>query len=324
MMLSNNLFLNFLRNIKNISPEILWIGGGIKNHHKRSTIRKVAELRRNIHRIEKGLSARTRRRVFAINYINDTVGHLESVLPITKYSDTTKWATGVLKAYFETVDTTKLMTVKAKFEKLIQQYGLIATPSIYPFKELERPISTISFDELSTLYVQRRSVRYYKNDTVSLSVIQECIQVAAQAPSACNREPFKFHVCVDPMASKRIAECAGGTSGWADQIPSIIVVTSDSRSFTNVYDRHVPYIDASLASMQFLLALQVKGLSSCIINWPNYRASNLKLRHEVKLRDTETVIMLIAVGYADPDGLIPTSPKKNQDNLVEMINDYRN
>lgn len=320
-MVARNSIGNFLRNIKNIAPELFWIGRGIRKSQMESTTRKIAELRRNIHRIEKGLSASNRRKVFAIDYITETVEHLESILPLAKYSDTTTWATGVLKAYFETVDTTKLGSVQASFEAIVEPFEQNNTPSKYPSKESERPRSKISFDELSTLYLQRRSVRYYKSKSVPLGDIQECIDIAALAPSACNREPFKFHVCLDSKAAERIAECAGGTAGWADQVPSILIVTSDSRSFTNIYDRHVPYIDSSLAVMQFLLALQVKGLSSCIINWPNYPSSNEKLRKEVTLRDTETVIMLIAVGYANPEGLIPSSLKKNYDNLIEVVND---
>ncbi|TIP68896.1 MAG: nitroreductase-like protein, partial [Mesorhizobium sp.] len=81
-------------------------------------------------------------------------------------------------------------------------------------------------------------------------------------------------------------------------------------------DRHLVYIDSSLASAQLMLAFQTLGLSTCAINWPDVDEREKALQAAVGLKTHERVIMFIAVGYADRDGQIPYSQKKGADLLL--------
>ncbi|WP_353961444.1 nitroreductase family protein [Mycolicibacterium tokaiense] len=66
---------------------------------------------------------------------------------------------------------------------------------------------------------------------------------------------------------------------------------------------------ARLAAMSFIYALETMGLSSCAINWPTWSPRRSAMAKLLGLEPDERVIMLIAVGYADPEGLIPYSQK---------------
>src|SRR5690606_16867538 len=107
-----------------------------------------------------------------------------------------------------------------------------------------------------------------------------------------------------------IANCAGGTSGFAENLTSIVAVVGDLSAYPYERDRHLIYIDGSLAAMQLMLALETLGLSTCSINWPEINANERKIRKVIKLKDYERVVMLLAVGYADQTGGIPYSQKK--------------
>jgi nitroreductase len=72
-------------------------------------------------------------------------------------------------------------------------------------------------------------------------------------------------------------------------------------------------VDASLAVMPFMMALETLGLSSSPINWPDFEPLERKMQKTLHLEDDERVIMLIAVGYADPEGLVAFSQKKELD-----------
>ena len=47
----------------------------------------------------------------------------------------------------------------------------------------------------------------------------------------------------------------------------IIVIVGELDAYEYDRDRHLIYIDGSLAAMTFMLALETLGLSSCPINW---------------------------------------------------------
>ena len=119
----------------------------------------------------------------------------------------------------------------------------------------------------------------------------------------------------DPDQATRIADCAGGTGGWSHQIPAIIVVIGDLSAYPKERDRHLIYIDASLAAMQLMLAAQTQSLSTCSINWPDVDYSEIKLRKILELAEYERVVMMISIGIGEPNGGIPYSQKK-QDALI--------
>jgi nitroreductase len=106
-----------------------------------------------------------------------------------------------------------------------------------------------------------------------------------------------------------------GTRGFSDNFPAIVVVVGRQRAYANHRDRHIIYIDGSLAAMSFIYALETMGLSSCAINWPDMEPQESAMTRLLGLEPDERVIMLIAVGYADPEGLIPYSQKLGLDRV---------
>jgi nitroreductase len=94
-----------------------------------------------------------------------------------------------------------------------------------------------------------------------------------------------------------------------------IVVVGDLSNYFSSRDRHTMYIDASLSVMAFLYALETIGLSSVVINWPDFGLLEKKMKKKLNLKTYERPIMLLAVGYAKEDGMIPCSKKKPLEEL---------
>ena len=281
-------------------------------------------LRRNTHRIEKGLVMQPRRPVFGERFILETVQAFSREKATEGFSsEELNWAGDVLKEYFAAVsDTPAIAEARREFAAVAEAAGAGEVRSeekprkSKPYLRAESPGSSITFDELHTLYKRRRSVRWYLQKPVPSDLICQAIDAAAQAPSACNRQPFRFIVTTKPESATRIAECAGGTVGFAQQLPAIIVVVGDLSAYPLERDRHLIYIDASLAAMQLMLAAETLGLSTCPINWPDIESSEERIRGLLRLPPHERVIMLISIGYGDPDGGVPFSQKKQRDLLV--------
>ena len=290
-------------------------------NRKKSKLVSSVSLRRNIHRIEKGLVMRPRKPVFALSYIAETINSYESLLQSEiADQDEVRWAGDVLEQYFSSVENTppieeqhsRFTLLKPKIENID---GLPTTPIKYA--DLER--SDIDFLQLKTLITNRKSVRWFQDRLVPKKKITDAITVAKQAPSSCNRQPYNFYVTSEPKAAQQIADCAMGTVGYVRNIRSIVVVVGDLSAFFSERDRHLIYIDGSLAVMQFILAIETLGLSTCCINWPDIPSRERRIRKLLKLERFQRPIILIAVGYADSEGQVPSSLKRSNDSIIKDI-----
>jgi nitroreductase len=67
--------------------------------------------------------------------------------------------------------------------------------------------------------------------------------------------------------------------------------------------------------MSFVLALETLGLASCCINWPDVESRERGMASLLRLEPDERVVMLIALGYPDPDAMVPASGKKSLDTV---------
>ncbi|RUO41644.1 nitroreductase-like protein [Pseudidiomarina aestuarii] len=282
--------------------------------------RTCALLRRNTHRLEKGLIMRPRRASFAEAYIGETVSCFRQAAASGSLElNELKWAQDVLTSYFEVVtDTPIIARARADFEGLLQEPTQDAQQrrSIpYPHAELPQP--DISPEQLKQLFVRRRSVRWYLDKPVPEALVREAINMASLAPSACNRQPYQFHFINESARAAKVAGYAGGTVGFNQNLQSLIVVVGDLNAYPTERDRHCIYIDGSLAAMQLMLALETMGLSTCPINWPDIEFREKLMEQELDLSAHQRPIMLMAVGYADPEGGIPFSAKKTDELLVK-------
>ncbi|KQQ95825.1 NADH dehydrogenase [Leifsonia sp. Leaf325] len=287
-----------------------------RNKRRRDRVTRV-ELRRNVHRIEKALLMRPRRSVFATDYIGETIefyatAHAQcSTDPEGMDAEEVAWAHDVLAAYFAAIEAPNAAvdSARSRFSTL----GLPSTGERRPYARSSSPVSEVSYDDLLTLSHQRRSVRWFEQKAVPRDLIDKAFMVARQAPTACNRMPYEFRVFDDPAMVRTVASLPFGAAGYSENIPTIIVVVGKLDSYFSPRDRHAIYVDAALASMSFMFALETLGLSSSVINWPDFEPLEAKMQKTLKLGLSDRVVMLIAIGYADPDGIVAYSNKKELD-----------
>jgi nitroreductase len=231
------------------------------------------------------------------------------------YADSERqWATDVLSRYFDSVgNSPSVDQARARFRALHAQS---ASPVAVPYAHKTLPQCPVDYDTLRTLFVRRRSVRWFLPKAVEPQLIERAIDAAALAPSACNRQPFRFEVVCDPEQAARMAACANGTAGFSENLPCLMVIVGDLSAYPFERDRHIIYLDGGLVSMQLMLALETLGLGSCPINWPDIPHLEAPLRKALALKPHEQAMMLIAVGYPDPEGGVLYSGKKPCDVLM--------
>jgi len=282
-------------------------------------------LRRNIHRLEKGMIMRPRRPVFGAEYLPETMAVYERALRNAAGESPAAevlWARDVLTQYFAVVDVTHVKI--ARHWKTFQRLERQASPGVLADDPPQRRIPyarnlgngpPVNFEDFLTLSIRRRSVRWYEDRPVPRELVDRALDAATQAPSACNRQPFVYRIFDEPERARKLAAIPLGTKGFSDKLQAVVVLVGRLRAYPEDRDRHAIYIDGALSAMSFMYALETLGLSSCPINWPDVQPQERMMAAELGLEPDERVIMLIAYGWPDPEGLVPYSAKKEHEQL---------
>lgn len=278
-------------------------------------------LRRSIHRIEKGLISRPRRTPFALDYVGKTVEIFERTVraPGAINSPEQAWARDVLEQYFEVHEgEPAVQAIAARFQAVEQAVEAEAPNRAAARRPYRRGSSgvKVSFQSFLELCERRRSVRWFEPRRVPRELLLQAMRAARQAPSACNRQPFRFLVCDQEPLRSEAADLPPGVAGFQHNFPVVIAVVGQLRYYQELRDRHLIYVDASLATMAFVLALETLGLASCCINWPDIEACEVRAAETLGLAADERPVMFLAVGYADPEGEVPYSEKVPAEDLL--------
>ena len=149
-------------------------------------------------------------------------------------------------------------------------------------------------EEFHTFLRTRRSIRRFKPDPVPASVIEEILCTAAFAPSAHNRQPWRFAVVTDSNAKTRLGEAVTSAMQFdmlaqganetdiekrvttslrrMDEAPVVIVLCRD-RNDVRADTREEAAMgvqSTALAGLQLLLAAHAEGLGANWICWALY------------------------------------------------------
>lgn len=283
----------------------------------KKTPKQLFNLRRNTHRIEKGLSYPTVKRRFALAYIYETVNTLFELKNTNALDQATEnWSISVLKEYFRKTDLEEETIKKAK--ALFDEIATNDTEKYeyYPYEIADRHESNLSFEALFDLSLQRRSIRYFQKRKIERATLDKAFEIAKLAPSACNRQAFNYLYFDDKAVVDRLAKIPGGVSGY--ELHNVIVLVGNYAGYFDERDINAPIIDASLSAMSFLYACETLGLGAVCINWPNLPDREQNIRKVINLEDSEFVIMLIGVGYPADKGKIAYSKKRSNKGFLEI------
>jgi len=275
-------------------------------------------IRRNIHMIEKGLTMRPRRVTFAVEYIEETVALATSLVklsPTPLSPAVLAWVHEVLERYFAATVQSENSRIR-RAEKAYRAIEWTEAPdgvSGPTTPQTDDP--SVGIEDLTALAVRRKSVRWFLDRPVPREVVDKAMLVAAEAPSACNRQPFSFRVFDEPAMVEAVARIPMGTAGYGQGLRGIVVIVGDLSAFIDERDRHLIYTDGCLAAMSFILGLEAQGVASVCINWPDIAQRDQRMNDLLGLTEHERVVMLMGYGYADRTGHTPHSAKRSLENL---------
>lgn len=160
-------------------------------------------------------------------------------------------------------------------------------------------------EKLIDVIRRRYSCRSYSNKPVEeekIAYIKECMQLA---PSAVNRQPWKFRIVLSQEGKKKLQSCY--SRPWFNEAPLYILasllheqewVREDGKAHGN--------IDVAIAVEHLCLAATEQGLGSCwVCNFDAKRCHQL-----FQMPETEEPVVIIPLGYASSNEVPPKTRKE--------------
>ncbi|MEO1555010.1 MAG: nitroreductase family protein [Pseudomonadota bacterium] len=179
----------------------------------------------------------------------------------------------------------------------------------------------------------RRTIRDFDTKPVPRAVIEACVAAAGTAPSGANQQPWHFVAVSDPDLKSQIRAAAeeeerrfyagGASDEWLEALapigtdadkphledaPWLIVVFAQRYGLDadggRIKHYYVPE-SVGIATGMLLTALHVSGLAT-LTHTPNPMGF---LRDLLERPDSEKATMIIAVGHAAEDAMVPAMAK---------------
>lgn len=136
----------------------------------------------------------------------------------------------------------------------------------------------------------RRSIRTFQEKAVPEEMIRKIIEAGQWAPSACNRQEWKFIIIDDPEVKKKILRET--TAYFVNKAPVLILVLYSNRTDNTEYKDHL--LSAAMAIQNMQLSAYSLGLGSCCVNNLPIKS---RLRNILGIPRYYDPISLLCLGY---------------------------
>ena len=146
--------------------------------------------------------------------------------------------------------------------------------------------------ELREVIRKRQSIRDYEDKPIPEEKLTRVLEAARLAPSASNRQPWKFVVVKDQRRRQELAQAANGQA-FVGQAPVVIVAVATN--VEHVMPCGVPShpVDLAIAVDHMTLAAADEGLGTCWIG----AFSQQKVKEILGIPEKFHVVILFPLGF---------------------------
>jgi nitroreductase len=151
------------------------------------------------------------------------------------------------------------------------------------------------------LVKQRTSCRSYDPKPIPKEHLELMLEAARLAPSACNKQPWRFVVVEEEAVRMRLIEeafLAGIQMKWAAHAGAIIALGMEKSAITHkiapkISGVNYPLLDLGIAGEHLVLQAEELGLGTCWIGWIRPK----EVRRIVDWPRSVEPVSLITVGW---------------------------
>jgi nitroreductase len=267
-----------------------------------------ANLRKDAHTIEKGLSLPEVRAYFGADKLKQLLDDIDRLRSVRVLEEEIEAVVSVIQSYLD-------WHMSRNF---VDQHIKEVERRIAPFLPVVKTGGTIRFtNNFSTderelyqrMVTSRRSVRNFSEKPVPFAEIEKSITTAWSSPSVCNRQPCAVFVSQDANEIEELLKLKSSNRGFEKSVQTLLVVLADTRAFVEDYEIFEPYVDAGIFSGALVNALHSYGIGSCCLNLCVSHHIAERIIKELNTPKHMFPIMMIACGYPSEFCEVALSPR---------------
>ncbi|HRR95271.1 MAG TPA: nitroreductase family protein [Candidatus Ratteibacteria bacterium] len=140
----------------------------------------------------------------------------------------------------------------------------------------------------------RRSVRNYKDESISEDVLKRVLNAARIAPSGSNRQPWQFILIRESERKKKMVKLCEGQK-FVAEVPVLIVACGENIHYNrgNWMGDYSMLVDVAIAVDHLTLAARAEGLGTCWIG----SFDNEGIKKFLEIPEDINVVAVIPIGY---------------------------
>ena len=143
---------------------------------------------------------------------------------------------------------------------------------------------------------KRYSVRKFQNKPIEQEKLDVILEAARLAPSASNKQTWKFVVIKDNEKRKQLTEICRGQK-FVSEAPITIAICNTNLDYVMTCGMNAPVIDGTIAAEHIVLQATELGLGTCWIG----SFYHDKMAELINLPKDYIIVGLLPVGYPDDE-----------------------
>ena len=283
--------------------------------------RIAAELLRNSHSIEKGLSIDEKN--IRLGFGHDKQREMLTMISVLDrqndpyYIEAVKIAVAALASYVayhhqRGYDDDCIKQIEAFLHgrtDIMSEYG-----GVISFAKN----GDSNYELAKELFCSRHSIRDFDDSPVEEEKIRQAIRLAQTCPSACNRQGVRVY-SIHANEAEGIKHWLDGTGGFEGNIQELLIVTGKMSAY-RLFEHSQYIVSASMFAAYLALALHAVGLGSCIIQ-RNVEPNKLwaKYRNQLGIEEDEQAICVIGVGNLKSEVAVPVSRRLSDEVIYQRV-----
>ena len=159
----------------------------------------------------------------------------------------------------------------------------------------------------------RRSIRRYDSRQVEVDKLRLILESARLAPSARNRQPWRFIVITDDDVKRRVYE-ASRNQKFILEAPVVIAVVGCPADYVCTNGNIAHMVDIGIAGEHIALSATALGLGSCWI--AAFPQEKMKQALNIPENENAQVVAIFTIGYP-----AEIAEQKSRKQLSEIVNE---
>ena len=298
---------------------------GIENILKNKRFEKnriEAEIVRNVHSIEKGLSIKSPRPGFGIKKINEMFSLVEKYMALTTEKTVLYFVIDAVETYlafqkkigFDSEDVVAIASKKEDLKAKIGSCDEVCGGTVTFCKDE----CTFSYEDVENLFNTRHSIREFSGESVDEELITKAVKLAQRVPSACNRQAVRVY----NISSKDYVDAVGnldGIGGFANDVDRFLLITGVKSAYRRG-EKNQFVVSASMFAAYLSLSLHALGIGACVVQRSLAEDKVfIEFRKKFDIPEDEQLVVMLGIGMMKDNIKVPLSKRYPVDKVYKNL-----